>query len=258
MIPKIPKFLYQYSRLKKLNKGDKHYLEGEVTYREERIFTKNKIYFRSPKQFNDPYDCRLPTMSFDASDEEWIAEYSKQMPAKVAKQRIREGHHKDLEHQKIFLKRFQKKIFKLGVLCLSEVPDSILMWSHYADGHKGFCLQFDNTEIRAEKVNYSRSYPEINYIRTPDEEQFDLTLLTKFKGWCYEQEWRIIEYENSYGTCNFPKEKITGVILGAEMLPEHKKMIGKWLEGRKPSVQVYEASKKIGLYGVDIPGLNSH
>jgi hypothetical protein len=28
------------------------------------------------------------------------------------------------------------------VLCLSTVPDSILMWSHYTDGHKGAVLAF--------------------------------------------------------------------------------------------------------------------
>jgi hypothetical protein len=28
---------------------------------------------------------------------------------------------------------------KVGVMCISEVPDDILMWSHYADCHKGVC-----------------------------------------------------------------------------------------------------------------------
>ena len=31
----------------------------------------------------------------------------------------------------------------IGALCLSEVPDSLLMWSHYAASHTGFAIEFD-------------------------------------------------------------------------------------------------------------------
>jgi len=32
---------------------------------------------------------------------------------------------------------------KLRICCFSEVPDSILMWSHYAKHHQGFCIEYD-------------------------------------------------------------------------------------------------------------------
>ena len=35
----------------------------------------------------------------------------------------------------------------LGVLCLSACDNSILMWSHYADEHKGFCIGFNNSLV---------------------------------------------------------------------------------------------------------------
>ena len=28
----------------------------------------------------------------------------------------------------------------MGVVCFSESYDNIIMWSHYSDNHKGFCL----------------------------------------------------------------------------------------------------------------------
>lgn len=31
----------------------------------------------------------------------------------------------------------------LGVFCLSEVPDSLLMWAHYACSHTGFVVEFN-------------------------------------------------------------------------------------------------------------------
>lgn len=42
---------------------------------------------------------------------------------------------KSLLHQK-----FDEHI---GALCLSEVPDSLLMWSHYGASHSGFVIEFD-------------------------------------------------------------------------------------------------------------------
>lgn len=250
-----PKYLYKYFSFHELQDGDKFYIKGKTTYREERIFTHNKIYFPSPKKFNDPFDCRLPTISFEASDKEWLKYYEKNLGQATAEQKIREGQHKDPVHQKGFLTRFQKKIFKLGVLCLSEIPNNILMWAHYANGHKGFCLQFNNTGIRAQKVKYTESYPEINYLLTPEDHQIEFTLLTKSNHWRYEKEWRIIEFQHGPGTCTFPKEKITGVIFGSEMPPERKQMIRQWVGGRIPPIEIYEAKKRDRKYGLDIHGL---
>ncbi|TOQ62498.1 hypothetical protein CGG93_22215, partial [Vibrio parahaemolyticus] len=40
--------------------------------------------------------------------------------------------------------------------CLADKPDNNLMWSHYANSHKGFCLEWDVTKINAEPVTYQR------------------------------------------------------------------------------------------------------
>ncbi len=54
----IPGFLYKYC---KLNESNREWIQ--------QIFTKNEIYFASPEQFNDPFDCRVQA-SFDATDDE--------------------------------------------------------------------------------------------------------------------------------------------------------------------------------------------
>ena len=38
-----------------------------------------------------------------------------------------------------------ENIGKIGTIvsCFSEVNDSIVIWSHYANNHKGFCLEYD-------------------------------------------------------------------------------------------------------------------
>lgn len=40
----------------------------------------------------------------------------------------------------------QKKFDEfVGALCLTETPDNLLMWAHYANGHTGFAIEFDVT-----------------------------------------------------------------------------------------------------------------
>jgi hypothetical protein len=59
-----------------------------------------------------------------------------------------------------------------GVACLSETFNNILLWSHYADGHKGICLEFDtscfsfNDLEKMHKVVYDNSYPTLTSTTT--------------------------------------------------------------------------------------------
>jgi hypothetical protein len=53
-----------------------------------------------------------------------------------------------------------------GVLCLSERPDDILLWSHYGNSHRGLCLEFDaaahlDVFPRLHRVVYQKKYPPI-------------------------------------------------------------------------------------------------
>src|SRR5262249_53331053 len=59
------------------------------------------------------------------------------------------------------------KLYKIldqsfGVLCLSECPDDILLWSHYADSHRGLCLEFD-------VAGYSEVFPRLHAVKYQDE-----------------------------------------------------------------------------------------
>ena len=68
--------------------------------------------------------------------------------------------------------RRMSKLYKIldqsfGVLCLSKCPDDILLWSHYADSHRGLCLEFDvagYSEVfpRLHAVKYADEYPDIS------------------------------------------------------------------------------------------------
>ncbi|MBK6787723.1 MAG: DUF2971 domain-containing protein [Betaproteobacteria bacterium] len=63
------------------------------------------------------------------------------------------------------------------MLCFSAHNDILLMWSHYADAHRGICLIFDAKDPvigMARKVNYPDAYPVFGNVHTP----IDMLLVT--------------------------------------------------------------------------------
>lgn len=115
------------------------------------------------------------------------------------------------------------------VACFSEVNDSILMWSYYADKHKGVCLEYTPTELDLEKeeekqlfdslqkVFYSETqYNQTKYFSSPKD--INNVFFNKAQCWAHEQEWRIV-LENNKRKIKFPC--LTGIYLGANFRKEY-------------------------------------
>jgi Protein of unknown function (DUF2971) len=109
--------------------------------------------------------------------------------------------------------------------CLSARSDSQLMWGHYADHHRGVCLEFD---VRtpdfslAIQVDYNAAYPNFSLVDDSDLSPFH----TKSSDWAYEQEYRLIAQEESEalrpgtlmtrdGFFQFSECALVSVIIGA-------------------------------------------
>jgi hypothetical protein len=111
---------------------------------------------------------------------------------------------------------------RYGVVCLSEHPDNLLMWTHYCSEHKGICIEFEKTPGTPMdqsnvcfKMRYSISYPSVSvldYYNLKDEEAVKKTLFTKSSEWKYEDEWRYIESEGNK-ECDLPG-RISSIIFG--------------------------------------------
>jgi hypothetical protein len=81
-----------------------------------------------------------------------------------------------------------------GLLCFSADWTNPVLWSHYAAKHRGICLGFDVDRNLPKIVNYRASrlgLKDDSPIMTVDSELAKLLLLTKFKSWEYENEWRV-------------------------------------------------------------------
>jgi hypothetical protein len=105
------------------------------------------------------------------------------------------------------------------------------MWSHYADSHRGFCVEIERQpqnklgdyDITC-RVNYSVDYPSLNFFSSEGNENlFADIFLTKSEDWKYEKEWRMINEEGDKEVC-FPG-KITSIIFGLNMPENQQKTI---------------------------------
>lgn len=104
------------------------------------------------------------------------------------------------------------------VACLSERIDSILMWSHYADNHKGFALGYDLRPFLLPNEQGLGLFPVVYDEKRYDANEFIICLfcslfqipaanpdlmnsvkllLYKSLDWEYEREWRLIKSNNA-------------------------------------------------------------
>lgn len=97
------------------------------------------------------------------------------------------------------------------ILCLSASCDSELMWSFYADYHRGICLEFDASAPcfdGAEEVRYAESPPATrpDRFRPPHEDALEKSL-----AWQHQNEWRLFSDSEHRP---FSKSALKRVILG--------------------------------------------
>lgn len=228
----------------------------------------NQLYFANPSSFNDPFDC-YPSFDFDATETEIINFF-----AKVLRRNFPQASEKRVLYEAIaklydfntgpkspdYTKQVQDAhnhnvAEKIGVVCLSESPDDILMWSHYADFHRGICLQFDsrlNFFANAHQINYKSDRPKVNPFRDETEKIMDSVLLTKSNHWKYEKEWRLIHYVGGAGAYKFPTEALTGIVLGSRISESNEQKILEWLACREKPIKVMRSSTSQTAYSLNI------
>ena len=130
---------------------------------------------------------------------------------------------------------------------LSASNTNLLMWSHYADSHKGYCVGFDSDRLSIIagtplKVNYDNSLPEIGLF---DEsiESFMKLFITKSCDWFYENEFRLLTVVNQCKrTYKFDNDCLKEIILGCRIEPRVKRNILKIKKKKFPLAAVFESS----------------
>lgn len=248
--PYTPKHLYKYRSMKSMGVED--------------IFAKREIFLSDATMFDDPFECRpvLTVHNSSLKKEKFLKELTNNkfpFADKKEKKKLMKGKNRLLTDKSILRGSYEKFVKTVGIYCLSEINDNLLMWSLYSDSHRGFCLELDpsiegTVFWEAFKVTYSNEYPTVNIMDIAKAEEFQKALLTKFIGWKNQDEWRILktEQEGGPGHYRFSPSLLTGVIFGALMSVDDKNTILKWVDKFPTDILIYQASLNRKKYQVDI------
>jgi hypothetical protein len=247
----------------------KYYAFNEWT---RNIFERNEIYFQSPDGFNDPFDSKVST-TYEGTEEQRVSRLMdlwRKGPAKDKKEEDLRPQALDVVKRSQDIPRIlrtlerspERRRKQMGIFCMTSRRDNILMWSHYAAAHTGFCLGFRTANpffgqaLPIEK--YSSDRPCLNLIEPPDSDQITKALLTKATDWEYEDEWRIVVHprspgvERGPGVQTYPPEALVEVILTCRITPQNRQRIMQWCRTRSPRPAMYWAEEQDAAFGLNI------
>lgn len=154
----------------------------------------------------------------------------------------------------------------LSIFCITEEYTNLLMWSHYANEHKGGVIEFvhvketDSPLQAAKQVIYTSSVPSfefIDIIRNDMEIRrkiIDAFTLTKSKQWEYEKEWRVLwrlsDHAKKYDIIPFAEKEVGAVYLGCRMTEADKAEIMGIVSQKYPWASVYQAGIERGEFSL--------
>lgn len=154
-----------------------------------------KNWVADPFEFNDPFEFSL-TDKYYPNSQGNLECFQKEQLTKV--------------------KRIEDEISQYGVVCYSSDYINNLLWSHYADNHKGMCLVFNVPEKKVpnlRKVSYSKNFPLVGITEKPEiYKEIIKVVTTKSIDWSYEKEYR--EILNMKNILNDYPGELTEIIFG--------------------------------------------
>lgn len=224
------------------------------------------IYFGSPKNFNDPYDCairagvRSPTEDEIKRFREFYLSQN-DLPDQARNELSKMGNSQissmiERSARSLLEKQSEDFLASKGVSCFSEINSDLLMWSHYGGKFKGFCLEF-STDFepfyKLIKVSYVDSMPDIDPISALVGNNFDQFIdlyCTKSKSWSYEKEWRALHHvANTAFT--YPTEALKGIYFGPEVDPADIEISCLILQGQNPNVLFWRGVRNEQKFSVE-------
>jgi hypothetical protein len=201
----IPRYLYKYRA------------PNEFT---TRIIKNNALFYSTPLSFNDPFDCQI-TLNTENTLKEitaFLRQNSPDLKSSAIKSQALYWHKNPRLFHKHINEGAREAFNDNGVCCFTTDPKNILMWSHYADSHRGICMKFDLLAdplafFAAYKVNYEEEYPVLNHVRNKRGESVTKLLITKAIQWAYEEEYRILKMGEP-GNHSFAPSALVEIIFG--------------------------------------------
>jgi hypothetical protein len=159
---------------------------------------KEKNWVSDPLNFNDPFEFRFTEINNSNKQNELV--YLE-------------------EESRMVIQHYNEIVSNYGVVCYSSVEPNILLYSNYADKHRGMCLEFEVNNIEnsnLKEVEYCTEFKRIAFSleNHRQKEEIEMILTSKSKVWECEKEYRqIFDFKNDYS--NYPG-KLTRIIFGCQ------------------------------------------
>jgi hypothetical protein len=240
-------------------------------------FENRVLDFPSPDRFNDPFDCDIPwaydkmsraeraaylwslRRQFEPNEDELTTAASVQ----VIEQQM------DCDNPDRFAEYIEKYVdvtkSQYGILSFAGTVDNILLWSHYADDHRGFCLEFDRAaldqmflrllkedrhSINGFSVTYVDEYP-ILFPKPDSGEGWYKRFTHKSNYWKYEREYRYIYSSGANLSRYFPLDALTAVYLGCRMEEDALQDVRRIAQQVYPHARIFRAKKKFRRFELE-------
>lgn len=229
------------------------------------LLNKSTLLIRNPSFFNDPYDCFTGLISFENIPDSYFTDLINKYFGFLSRNERREKIRHHIKESKsdlttMFKNEFitQEKMIK-GIACFTKDPRNLLMWSQYADSHKGICIGFNleklyrniktlpYKEIVLLNVKYTKKLEANNYFIDGKKAVINW-LRTKSNSWKYEKEIRIsfspIQFDDKETVIiPFDKSVIDSIYLGSKIKEEDERILKNILYENYPNANIY----KMGL-----------
>jgi hypothetical protein len=205
------------------------YCHSRKAASEHSVFTRTGISLRAtpPKAFNDPFEFASNLLTDDERRRiEELAKFNDFDPGTIAVLGEPLLSYEDIATR---WQRLREEISKTrGIICLSACWDDILMWSHYAEEHRGFAVAIDRDhqyveQLHFQPVEYASQRPSCSIVFNSERQGFripadhiNISLYTKSMHWSYEHEWRSVhalDADKPITLVNIPADAIPLILL---------------------------------------------
>ncbi|MGI4738088.1 MAG: DUF2971 domain-containing protein [Janthinobacterium lividum] len=269
----LPKVLYKYR-------------DWDSDYN-KRILTDLEIWLSAPKEFNDPFDCKIPydydllgnentRRAYFTQTQDELVKNGYKLPAKNADSSVDssiEWFVKNFKPEMIDAKGAigiqDKMVQSIGLYCTTPLNDNILMWAHYAKNSTGFCIGLDTEILMSMESEIFQACIQIKYLETTNipkvnpldnfEDRTQKTCCVKFGIWSYEREYRFIVLSPEHRLVTILPKHIHSVVLGSAMTAENKHEIKQVLnKDRFRHVRLFQAEQSNSSFVLNITEISKN
>ncbi len=210
----------------------------------ETLLRDNAIWLSRPDSFNDPWDCKPCFASNFVNDPvevdrhiDHYAEITRRHRPEIPESSISQRQREFRDNPKLLAAKVDEMsqgiwseiANRYRIYCLGPNLGSLLMWSLYADNHRGICLEFSTQNAVmccATQVEYCSTFPTVKVYSKSEDDNL-VPLLTKADVWSYELEHRLVAQERGNSTAHdtlmtdanyltLPPNTLTSIIVGCQ------------------------------------------